>query len=308
MSRTEKKKKNQSKKKWWILTPLIIILVLFLFVGGYAWYVLNGIRNTMDHEMHESVTSIDTSLTQKKINNRENINVLLLGIDSESSESGRSDAVMVMSLQPNKEQAKLISIPRDTRTEIVGKGTVEKVNHAFAYGGADMAINTVEHFLGVEMDYFVRINMDGLSELVDEVGPITVNNDMEWQDGPYHFTKGPLDMDGDKTMSYVRMRKHDPQGDFGRTERQRKVIEAIIKESATISNVTRIGEITTILGNNMGTNIESSDTMRLFTNYTKSFNNFESYQIQGTGTTIDGVYYYIVDDAEVEKVREMISN
>src|SRR5699024_4856649 len=103
-------------------------------------------------------------------------------------------------------------------------GTEDKINHAYAFGGADMSIQTVENFLDIELDYFVRINMEGLKELVDEIGTITIDNEIEWNDGTYNFTKGPIEMDGDKTLAYVRMRKQDSAGDFGRTERQRKVI------------------------------------------------------------------------------------
>lgn len=303
---------KKSKKKWWILTPLIIIGVLILTVGIYAWVVLNNIKSTVDSRMFEPVGSINTELTQKKIEDRENLNILLLGIDAETSDSGRSDAMMIMTLKPGEDQMKLISIPRDTRAPIVGRGTTEKINHAYAYGGADMSIQTVENFLGIELDYFMRINMAGLEELVNELGPITVNNEIEWRDSNYHFTKGPVEMDGDKTMSYVRMRKQDPAGDFGRTDRQRRVIEGLIKEGVKVQNVTRIGEVTNILGNNMGTNMEYNDMMRLFRNYNNTFKNFESYQIQGSGTSINengrNIYYYIVPDEEIANVRNMIES
>lgn len=308
MGRVKNINNTKKSKKWWILTPIIIILVLILAVVIYAWIVLGGIKNTVDNKMYEPTASIDTGLTEKKLSNNENLNVLLLGIDAETSDSGRSDAMMVMTLKPGQDELQLISIPRDTRTTIVGRGTVDKINHAYAFGGADMSINTVENFLGIDLDYFVRINMSGLEELVNELGPITVNNDLEWQDSTYNFTLGPLEMDGDKTMSYVRMRKQDTTGDFGRTERQRKVIEGIIKEGAKIQNVTRIGEVMNILGNNMGTNMEYNNMVRLFMNYNNTFNNFESYQVQGSGAMIDGIYYYIVSDDEVINVRNMIDS
>src|SRR5699024_11327055 len=102
-------------------------------------------------------------------------------------------------------------------------GVEDKINHAYAFGGTDMAVATVEEFLGIELDYYVHLNMKGMQELVDEIGPITVNNEVEWSDEKYDFPKGPVEMNGDKTLHFVRMRKQDPDGDFGRTKRQRQV-------------------------------------------------------------------------------------
>src|SRR5690625_1971145 len=102
--------------------------------------------------MHDPVETIDTDLTKKKLKATERINVLLLGIDAEGNQKGRSDALMVMQLNPKTDSITIISIPRDTRTQIVGRGTDDKINHAYAFGGAEMAIATVENFLDIEID------------------------------------------------------------------------------------------------------------------------------------------------------------
>ncbi|GAA4058589.1 LCP family protein [Amphibacillus indicireducens] len=304
----QRRVKQKKKRNWWILTPLIVVGVIILSIGIYAAYILNSVKQNIDGNMYESVTSIDPNITEKKIKERENLNILLLGIDSTSSDSGRSDAVIVLTLKPGEDEMQMISIPRDTRAPIVGRGTVEKINHAYAYGGPDMAIQTVESFLGVDFDYFVRINMSGLAELVDELGTVTVNNELDFSQGGYHFPVGPVELNGDMTLSYVRMRKQDPKGDFGRTDRQRKVIEAIINEGATIANATRIVELTNILGQNMGTNMEFNDMVSLLSHYRNTRRNVVNYQVQGTGTTIDGIYYYVVSDEEIAKVRGMIDS
>src|SRR5699024_11040511 len=125
-------------------------------------------KNTVNNKMHDPVETIDTDLTKKKLQDTEKINILLLGIDSEGegNQKGRSDATLVMQLDPEEASIEIVSIPRDTRTEIVGKGMEDKINHAFAFGGAEMSAATVENCLDIEMDYYVNINMDGLVELV----------------------------------------------------------------------------------------------------------------------------------------------
>src|SRR5688500_19571332 len=99
------------------------------------------------------------------------------------------------------------------------------------------------------------------------MGPITVNNEVEWSDEKYDFAKGAVEMNGDKTLHFVRMRKQDPDGAFGRTKRQRQVIGAIIKRGAPIGSVPKINKLINILGNSMSTNLDVADLKKLFNDY-----------------------------------------
>src|SRR5699024_11404509 len=103
--------------------------------------------------------------------------------DTEESDEGRSDALRVLTLDPQQDAMQLTSIPRDTRTAIVGQGIEDEINHSYAFGGADMPVATVENLLDVEMDYYVRMNVSGMKELVDQVGGITVTNEIAWKGG-----------------------------------------------------------------------------------------------------------------------------
>lgn len=305
MGRRERKK----SRKLWLKIPLIIILVLVLAVGGYAVSVYLNAKNTVNNKMHDPVETIDTDLTKKKLQDTEKINILLLGIDSEGegNQKGRSDAMLVMQLDPEEDSISIVSIPRDSRTEIIGKGMDDKINHAFAFGGADMSVATVENFLDIELDYYVNINMDGLVELVDELGTITIHNDIEWSDKGYDFPEGKLEMDGDKTKSFVRMRKKDPAGDFGRTQRQRKVIEGVINEGAQVGSVPKFSSMMDILGDNMNTNMDFDDMKVLFNSYRDTRRNVSEHMIEGSGQNIDGVYYLVVPDEEKQKARDILT-
>jgi len=302
--------KQKNKKKWWILTPIIILLVLLIGFVGYGFHLYHEIKSNVDDNMHEKVSGnvIDTKKTKEKIENKANLNILLLGIDSESSVSGRSDAIIVMTLKPNEDKIQLVSIPRDTRVSIAGREAEDKINHAHAFGGPDMAIETVENFLDIEIDYFARVNMNGMAKLVDLVGPITVNNELNFSQGGDTFPVGDITLTGDETMNFVRMRKEDPRGDFGRTERQRKVIEGIVKSGAKIENITRITALLDVLGNNVSTNMTFSDMTALFQDYRQTASNFEEYQIQGSGSMINNIYYHIVTEEEINKVHDLIES
>ncbi|PAV28301.1 transcriptional regulator LytR [Virgibacillus profundi] len=304
MKRSEMKKKP---RKLWLKIPLIIILLLGVGIGVYAVSVYNNAKTTVNEKMHEPVNSIEREVVKKKVKATEPLNILLLGVDARAGDRGRSDALMVLSLDPTSDSMQLVSIPRDTRTTIIGKGFDDKINHAYAYGGVDMSVATVENFLDIELDHYVRMNMEGLEELVDELGTISVNNEIAWNDGTYDFGIGPVEMGGDKTMHFVRMRKQDPNGDFGRTTRQRQVIQGIVEQGASVGSITKIDSMLAILGNNMATSLDFADMKKLLTGYKDTRKNFVSYQMTGSGTNIDGIYYFIVPDEEIAKVHGMIN-
>ncbi|PAD40390.1 LCP family protein [Terribacillus sp. 7520-G] len=299
------RKGKNKKKRIWLRVLLSLIVILILVVGVFAFLTINNARSTVSN-IQKSTNAIDQKEVQKKVENNEKLNVLLLGVDEREGDAGRSDALMVMSLDPDNDSMKIVSIPRDTRAEIVGNGTTEKINHAYARGGVDMSINTVENFLDIDLDYFVEMNMEGLSDLVDAVGGITVNSQLEFTQNGYSFTQGETSMDGNKAMAYVRMRKEDPNGDFGRNARQRQVIQAVVDKGASIKSVNKIDDLLDVLGNNVQTNIDFSTMTDLFQNYRNVRKNTENYQMQGTGTTIDGVYYYEIDQEERDKVHDML--
>ena len=304
MRRVERKKKP---KRLWLKIPVIIVVLLVLGIGTYALLLYNNAKKTVNERMHDPVETIDTDLTKKKLRATDPINVLLLGIDAEGSTTGRSDAIMVMQLEPKTDELTIVSIPRDTRTEIIGKGFDDKINHAYAFGGADMAVATVENFLDIDLDYYVSINMDGLVELVDELGAITITNEIAWSDSKYDFPEGIMEMDGEKTKAFVRMRKKDPAGDFGRTQRHRKVIEGIINEGASVGSIPKFTGMMDILGTNMATNMDFDDMKLLFGSYKDTRRNITEHMVSGSGTTIDGIYYLIVPAEEVQKAHDLLT-
>ncbi|MGG1593061.1 LCP family protein [Terribacillus saccharophilus] len=305
------RKDKRKKKRTWLKVTLSIIAILIIAVAATGIYAANKAKTTVN-TMQKDSDSIDKKQSATKVKDQEKLNVLLLGVDQREDDAGRSDALMVMSLDPANNSMKLISIPRDSRTEIVGHGTTDKINHAYAFGGVDMAIDTVENFLDTDIDYFAEMNMEGLSDFVDAVGGITVNNQLDWIDEGYyekgyHYAQGEIQLDGPKAMGYVRMRHLDPDGDFGRNARQRQVIQAVIDKGASINSVSKIDDILGALGNNVETNMDFSTMTDLFKNYRNVRQNSENYQMQGTGTTIDKVYYYEVSQDERDKVHDMIS-
>lgn len=279
----------------------VVVLVFLVAVGGYIAYLWNSVTQTVNDEMHEDVERI-TEKRPINMDNNDPLAILILGTDERGSEQGRTDTVIILTVNPAKKSMKMVSIPRDTRTEIIGKGKQDKINHAHAFGGVPMAIATVENFLDIPIDYYMRVNMEGFKDIVDAVGGVTVNNKFEFTQSNIHFPVGEQRLDGKEALAYVRMRKKDPRGDFGRNDRQKEVIQAIIKEGAQISSIPKVTNILSAVGKNVRTDINFNEFKTLQGNYGQTYKNVETLQITGSGTKINGVYYFQVPESERSRV------
>ncbi|WP_416147689.1 LCP family protein [Salipaludibacillus sp. HK11] len=281
-----------------------VVLVFLLAVGGYGFYLYKSVQSTVDSEMH---APLERTTTEKRdievdMDEQDPVSFLLLGVDADESTTGRTDTMMVVTLNPNDESMKIVSLPRDTRMEIVGRGFDDKVNHAYAFGGPDMAIATVENYFDIPIDYYLTVNMEGFKEMVDSVGGVTVYNDSSFDQSGYTFDEGENFLDGDQALAYARMRKQDTRGDLGRNDRQRQIVAGMIKEGASFSSITRAESILDAMGNNMLTNLQFNEMVKLQQNYLGARHDQETYEIEGSGQTIDGIWYLMVPEEERQRV------
>ncbi|MEH7276259.1 polyisoprenyl-teichoic acid--peptidoglycan teichoic acid transferase TagU [Neobacillus vireti] len=294
--------KDKKGKKWLKVTG-IILLVLLIGAGTYGFTVYNSLKKTVE-TMHEPIERKQSEKRPEPVQlvKKDPFSVLLLGIDSKG-DKGRTDTIIVLTVNPNTNSAKLLSIPRDTRTEIVGKGFDDKINHAHAFGGVEMAMDTVENFLDIPIDYYMKVNMEGFKDIVDAVGGVTVTNNLEFTQDKVHFPVGQITLTGEEALPYVRMRKQDPNGDFGRNTRQRQVIQAVIKEGASLSSLTNFPEIFNAIGTNIKTNLTFDQMVDIQKNYKTVGNNVDQMEIKGKGTKIDGIYYLQIPQDEKLRVQ-----
>ncbi|MFG6147919.1 LCP family glycopolymer transferase [Halobacillus sp. B23F22_1] len=304
---TRSMKHRRKKKKPWLFSTVAVVLLLAGGGAAYLYSMYNNVKTTVDDDVHEEVSGIDDEAAKEKVEDEEPINVLLLGVDERDNDTGRADTMIVLSLDPANNRMQMVSIPRDTRTEISGEGTTDKINHSYAYGGSEMSVNTVEEFLEIDLDYYVRMNMDGLAQMVDAVGGIEVSNDQAFSQGGYDFEEGNIELNGDEALAYVRMRKGDPEGDAGRNDRQREVIQGTIDQGASANIANNIDDMMDVLGNNAATNMKFKDMRNLATNYRSARHDIESYQMQGKDTYINDIYYLNVPESEIEKTRDKIN-
>lgn len=292
-----------------MLTILCLLLVVFAFFAFFIWRVYSDVTSTTN-KIYREVETEQVRETPVDIDTEDPFSVLLLGVDTGDlgrTEQGRSDTIMVLTINPDSNETKIVSIPRDTYTEIVGYGTTDKINHAYAFGGTSMSVNSVQNLLNVPIDYFVEVNMQGLKDIVDAVGGVDVESPLTFTYEGYSFTEGEVThLDGATALAYSRMRYDDPNGDYGRQERQRQVIEAAIQKVASFSTIMNYRTILGTLENNMQTNLNFDDMVDIFNKYRGAVGNIEQIQLTGTGTMMGGIYYDVIDDEEINRVSGIL--
>lgn len=294
---------QKKKNKTWLKVSGIILLLLVLGVGVYAYNVYSSLKSTVATMNEPLKSQSDKRTSPVALSNKDPFSVLMLGVDERPGDRGRSDTMIVLTINPNNNSVKMLSIPRDTRTEIVGHGTVDKINHAYAFGGVQMSVDTVQNFLNIPIDYYMKVNMQGFKDIVNAVGGVTVNNTLDFSYGGDHFATGNINLGGAQALNFVRMRKEDPRGDFGRQERQRQVIQAVLKEGASVSSLTNYSDIFAAIGKNVKTNVTFDEMVDIQKNYKSAASNLTQMEIKETGTMINGIYYGIVSDAEKQRLQ-----
>ena len=322
------KKRNNNGLK--IFVSILAILVIGIL--GYIYSIYANVKDSMDtaytpvevetfrtsntstvadsSEDEESRTNAGAMTPSELLEAGEPVSILLLGVDTGDlgrTEQGRSDSMVVVTINPHTQKTTLLSIPRDTYTEIVGYGTSDKINHAYAFGGTAMSINTVQQMLDIPIDFYVMVNMAGIQEIVDAVGGITVESPLAFTQNEYDFVQGTNQLDGEAALAFARMRYEDPAGDTGRQGRQRLVIEAVIRKLATPETLLNYQAVLETLSANMQTSFQLSDFYTLQNqDYLGAVGNIEQQQLGGTGDMMNDIYYNFVDEAELTRVRDLL--
>lgn len=300
------RKKKSKKGLYWFGG---IVLALLLIFGGTFFYLYNKVENTIS-SMHDPLEREDSPERQVEIESilkdTKALNVLLLGVDEREGDVGRSDTMILMSLNPLTDSMLMLSIPRDTYVDIPGRG-MDKINHAYAFGDVELAVQTVENTFDLPVHFYARVNMEGFQEGIDALGGITVENDLNFNQGGTEFPVGKINLDGKESLDYIRMRKKDPRGDLGRNERQRKVVIAAIDEVASFSSITKVGSILDIVGGNVKTDLDMDRMKSLFKNYRGTRNNIKTIEVKGDGQTLESIWYYMVSGEEFNRIHTEVT-
>ena len=311
---------NRQKKAVTILVSIIVVLALIL--GGGYWY-LNNLLNTVNRgeDFHPDDVGVNSTLEEHEV-----INIALLGIDTRTeSFKGRSDAVIILTIDKEHDKIKMTSIARDSYVDIEDRG-YDKLTHAYAYGGARLAIKTINENYDMNITDYVTVNFFGIVEIIDALGGLTVDVDesekyvMNTEYVPElkaigipckKITKtGPQHLTGSQALAYSRNR-YSPGGDAARTGRQREIL-SLMFEKVKKMGVTKLpGLIKMALGNS-----ETSLTNNEITSLAKwaltNSPTIESLSIpdedcEEESGKIEGVWYSIYNlDIATQKIHDFI--
>ncbi|MFM7365716.1 MAG: LCP family protein [Cuspidothrix sp.] len=185
-----------------------------------------------------------------------------------NSFDGLSDVMLLIKFDPETQKIVMLSVPRDTRTEIPDHG-VKKINAANVDGGPALSARTISNLLGgVAIDRYVRINVLGVSKLIEALGGVNVYvpKDMKYQDDSQHLyinlKAGQQHLSGEQALQLLRYR-HDELGDIGRIQRQQMVLRALIEQTLNPTTLTRVPEILSVVKENIDTNLSVEELVAL---------------------------------------------
>lgn len=319
-------KKNKKKKSigFKILITILCILIAFIVISvGYILGVINKVDNV-------DIDKDNLGIVEDEIKNYDNVskikNIALFGIDAVDGEAGRSDSIMIATIDQAHNKIKLTSIMRDSYVNIDGYG-MDKINHAYAYGGPELAIKTLNQNFGLNIENFASVNFSSLPKVIDILGGIElditseelpyINNyisDIDNKDGTKTTpitSAGIQHVNGAQALSYARIR-YTSGGDYERTQRHRTVLSAVFNKlySAPISSYNSLlNEILPYVQ----TNLTATEILSLGTNVLSVSSQLEQDRFPrdgySEGAMIDGVYYLTFDiETTKNQLKDYIFN
>ncbi|MEQ6388766.1 LCP family protein [Bacillaceae bacterium S4-13-58] len=307
----EKKRPNWRKRVLWSVS--ITILLLIGTVIGYGVYLTDQAKKAADQAHQELDRGELSDKREKNITpGMDNISVLFVGVDDSETRADqgnpRSDALILATFNAENKSVKLLSIPRDSYVYIPVEGKKDKITHAHAFGGINATVETVEEALDIPVDYYVRLNFEAFTEVVDSLDGIYYDVPFDIQEqnskdeqNAIYIEEGLQHLDGEEALALARTRKYD--SDLERGKRQVEIVKAIFSKATTITSVSKYDDIIRSVGNNMKTNL-SFDQMLSFRDFALDKDvKFESLQLEGQGVYINQVYYFQLEDENVKDVQ-----
>ena len=309
-SRHGEPKRRMSGAKKALIGLGVLLLVLILAVAAVGL----GIRHSINSQIQHIPSAIpsqsggstsgesDDQSGQSDSEGGDPINFLILGSDSRQSGGDptdwqyggqRSDVMMLVQVSGDRQRLTVMSIPRDSWVDIPGHGTA-KINAAFSYGGAPLAVETVQNLTGVSIDHVAIVDFTSFQELTDQLGGVTIQT-----------ADGEKTMNGDEALSFVRERYSLPGGDFDRVRRQQAWIHAIMSrvfERGVLSSPSQISPlIQTVLQYSAvdeGLDFDSLLSLAVSMRGLRADGvTFLTAPVIGTDTSADGQSIVVLDDA-----------
>ena len=301
--------KRRSKVVLWILG--VVISILLVTIGGiysYGNHLFNKIEKI---EIDKSDVGIKDEVEEKLSAYSDSvINIALFGIDAEEGGVGRSDSIIIATIDTTHKKFKLTSIMRDSYVTIEGHGD-DKINHAYAFGGPQLAIKTLNENFDLNIDDFIAVNFTTLPKIIDMLGGVTIDiTSEEVSHIPGIDTAGTYTLTGEQALAYSRIR-YASGGDYVRTDRQRNVLNKVF-EKILATNITQYPSLLSEILPMVQTNLDYSEILNLGNEVLKmrvTTLEQERFPRDGycEGKMIDKIYYLTFDkENTVQQLHDYI--
>lgn len=299
--------RREMRRKRALFYTFCVVLGLILLLGTAYWSYY-----------HELPLGLGRGWAEDPI-----VNVLLLGVDTGADQGNRSDTMILFSLDKRDGSLSAVAIPRDTQVRIPGRRGVDRINAAHAIGGPALAVRTVEQLLGVDVDYYVRLDYAGFKAIVDTLGGVVIDVErrMYYEDKAQglkiDLQKGLQRLNGDQALQYVRYRS-DGMGDVslvdaakgeyaGRVERQLKFIRALFTQAVSAKAVLNAPELIGQLMRAVSTDMPPDVAVRLaMLAKDTPPQAIEAAVLPGAGATVGGASYWLVNEAKAREVVDRL--
>lgn len=302
----EKKKKRKKRKKkplaFKIIMSLLVILLVLITIGLSSIYSMLGKIDTVKIHSENLGINHDEISTYQNIENIKNI--ALFGIDSNADSTGRSDAVLILTIDNNNNKLKLTSIMRDSYVNIPNHG-MDKLNHAYAFGGAELAIQTLNNNFGLNIEDFVSVNFSSLPQIINLLGGVQINiTEEEVNHIPTITAPGLYNLTGEEAL-YYSMIRYASGGDYVRTDRQRTVLNCLFSKLSQVP-ISSYPQILSEVLPYLKTSMSSTEILSLSSKATSVISNGliqsrfpkDDYS---EGNMIDGIYYLTFNIEDTKK-------
>lgn len=316
-------KTTKKKMATWKKVLIGVIVAAIVIIASGMGYVYATLSKTNKVELNKDSLGINEN-TQSTDKKDAIINIALFGVDAPNGQAGRSDADLILTIDKKHNKLKLSSIMRDSYVDVKGHG-MTKLTHAYAYGGPELALNTINTNFDLAIDKFITVNFSSLPKVIDQLGGVDINitkGDLKYindyianlnQINKTNVDKienvGMHHLNGTQALAYCRIRYDG--GDQRRTERQRTVLEAILNKMKDTSP-TKYPAILNELLPLVTTNISSSEFISLGKDILDTgATSFQDLRVpcdkHEDGKMIKGVYYMTYDlKAETNELHKFI--
>lgn len=301
--RVERKRisrKNRVKR----LIAVMILFFIFLAAVGASYYLFDAFFSDNDK---------GKVVKKGMMVNEDKMTVMIMGVDRRADDIGRSDTLMVATIDPEKKAAALLSIPRDTRVKIRGHG-YDKINHAYAFGGHNLTKESVEQLLGTPIHYYFLIDTKAFERIIDAIGGVDIHVEKRmyyedpWDDDGglvIDLRAGLQHMDGKTAIQYVRYR--DEEGDIGRISRQQKFIKAVMEKISSPGIITKLPAIIKEVSSAIETDMSVTKMINLISVLKDARDRgLNTAMVPGKPAYIKDISYWLPDVVELRRTLSQI--